>query len=649
VPTQVTYTIGLLLALAVGLCLLARPMLAEELPAEAIEAANALPLDFEMPHTTKWAKPYAGGSVKVLFFAQMNREVNIGPTRYAVELMQRFDFKGDAVLLVDNGPQGDSAALEKAFVKAEKIVTFPEKWSFRFDAQDEGLKQGWYKKSSFEDWGEMRIDKHWTMQDEKRLGVAWYATSFEMPETNGIPLMIYFGAVDGYCDVFLDGQKVGEQKIAPVTMWNHPFYIPLDKGLTPGRHVIVIRVKKESDQAGIWKPIWIVDKSRVVLPPRTTAYGGETGNQRLARLLKNDYDCYVSSGPVLSFLPESARKVIEKRVNNGAGLALFYAEGDEEILSNAQALDDVPDLLEGMEAKAYHLGKGRVVRAAGPPTPNPQSAEERFGWAVRSDWFYEKLGRAILWTAKREPPLKLSVQVRPASIPYSELARHHVTVAWEGDAGADDLQLEARIRSLVRGPFSLQPISPGPVAADRQLFSLPTLPADEYFVEVIARSPQGVVGWALGKLTVTAAERVENLELQQDWGEVGEHITGTVAVKSLSGQARSLRIQAVDKHGRVLEYQDIADPQGTVGFSLPIQPWMPSAVWVEAVLRAGEDEVSHVSAFFTVPHRKQDDWNFVLWGRLYGAPFLLPLVEETLTRCGVTARIETSALCALLP
>ncbi len=59
---------------------------------------------------------------------------------------------------------------------------------------------------------------------------------------------------------------------------------------------------------------------------------------------------------------------------------------------------------------------------------------------------------------------------------------------------------------------------------------------------------------------------------------------------------------------------------------------------------AGEDEVSHTSAFFTIPHRKQDDWNFVLWGVLYGASHLLPQVEETLARCGVTARIETSSV-----
>ncbi len=640
------WNITLPLALAFGLSLLVRPMPAEELPAEVLEAANALPVDFDTPHT-KWAKPYAQGPLRVLFFAQMNTDVNVGPTRYAVELMRRFDLEGDAVLVVDNGAYGDAEALDKAFAEVRKIVTFPEEWSFRFDAEEEGLSEAWHKQSSFEDWGKIRIDQHWTMQGEERRGVGWYATGFEMPQTDGTALMICFGAVDGYCDIFIDGRKVGEQTIAPVTMWDHPFYIPLDNGLTPGHHVMAIRVKKDSHNAGIWKPIWIVGKSELVLPPRRTAYGGEAGRQRLTRLLHNDYDCYVSSGPVFSFLPESARSVILQRVKSGAGLALLSAEGDEEILASAQVLKDMPDLLQGPKTKAYLLGKGRVVRAVGPPIPDlrhSNAAKERFGWAVRNDWHYEALGGAILWAAKREPPLKLSLGGLPARIPYSQVSKHRLTVTCGGSDQQNSFRLQARVRSLDRGPFSLYPTNQGQPSSGQQVFSLPSLPAGTYSVEVFARSKRGMGGWTMGELTVTTTEQVENLELQQDWGEVGEHITGTVAVKDLPGQGRSLRIQAVDKYGRVLEYQDIADPQGTVGFSLPIRPWMPSVVWVEAVLRAGEDEVSHTSAFFTIPHRRQDDWNFVLWGVLYGASHLLPQVEETLARCGVTARIETSSV-----
>ena len=52
-----------------------------------LETNNALVLDYVTPHT-KWAKPYAGGSIRVLYIAALNSNVNVGPTRAAVELIR---------------------------------------------------------------------------------------------------------------------------------------------------------------------------------------------------------------------------------------------------------------------------------------------------------------------------------------------------------------------------------------------------------------------------------------------------------------------------------------------------------------------------------------------------------------------------------
>ena len=76
------------------------------------------------------------------------------------------------------------------------------------------------------------------------------------------PLAIAFGAVDGYCDVFVDGSKVGEQKLAPEIMWNRPFHLPLEKRLSAGTHTLVIRVEKKcgtDSNAGIYLPVWVVE------------------------------------------------------------------------------------------------------------------------------------------------------------------------------------------------------------------------------------------------------------------------------------------------------------------------------------------------------------------------------------------------------
>ena len=155
--------------------------------------------------------------------------------------------------------------LTRAFGTAGSVVTFPYEWFFKFDAEGEGedvgLKEQWQKNTDFTDWGKMRIDKHWTMQGEDRRGTAWYGIAFDMPDTRGAPLACYFGSIDGAADIFIDGEKIGEQKLSAQGMWNQGFYLPVDDGLAPGRHTMVIRVSKGYANAGIWRRISIVDMS----------------------------------------------------------------------------------------------------------------------------------------------------------------------------------------------------------------------------------------------------------------------------------------------------------------------------------------------------------------------------------------------------
>ena len=82
-----------------------------------------------------------------------------------------------------------------------------------------------------------------------------------MQDTGRAPLGLWFGAVDGDADIFIDGEKVGEQKLHSSSMWCQGFFIPLPKGLSPGEHRIVVRVFKAKFNAGIWKEISMVDMS----------------------------------------------------------------------------------------------------------------------------------------------------------------------------------------------------------------------------------------------------------------------------------------------------------------------------------------------------------------------------------------------------
>ena len=74
---------------------------------DVLEEANSIENSSETPHT-KFARPYARGTVRTLFIAPLSADVNVLPLRHAVELKQRFDIDGDAVLVLP--AQGDTYA-----------------------------------------------------------------------------------------------------------------------------------------------------------------------------------------------------------------------------------------------------------------------------------------------------------------------------------------------------------------------------------------------------------------------------------------------------------------------------------------------------------------------------------------------------------
>ena len=165
--------------------------------------------------------------------------------------------------------------LTRAYGREGNVLTFPDEWHFKFDAepdeQDVGLTEQWQKTTDLSGWRMMRTDKHWTLQDEDRRGTAWYGIQFDLPDTGSAPLAFFFAAVDGFTDIFLDGEKIGEQKLSAQAMWNQGFFIPLDDGLASGRHTLMLRVTKNYANAGMWRRVSIVDISTPVSDDLRTA------------------------------------------------------------------------------------------------------------------------------------------------------------------------------------------------------------------------------------------------------------------------------------------------------------------------------------------------------------------------------------------
>ena len=143
-------------------------------------------------------------------------------------------------------------------IDEESVLDFPIKWRFQLDPQNVGITERWFEKSGDLDLKEINTDSPWTAQGYDYHGVAWYYIDFTLPKDipEQTPLSIFFGAVDGFVDVYLDGTKIGEQKEDLAIMWDKSFSIVIPHDLQRDKtHRLAIRVRKDSFSAGIWKPL----------------------------------------------------------------------------------------------------------------------------------------------------------------------------------------------------------------------------------------------------------------------------------------------------------------------------------------------------------------------------------------------------------
>ena len=393
------------------------------------------------------------------------------------------------------------------------------------------------------------------------------------------------------------------------------------------------------------------------------AFGGSVGEERLVRLLETPYDCYVvKPRGVFEQMPEQLQRLVMQRVRDGAGMVLPTDNEDvKRIFEDAAAVESLPAALPGQSIEAYTLGKGRLARAPidqGWKINGAPPVDQIFGVDLKRDLSYEATGRAILWAAGREPKLRVSAHVSenadnnlvghvdPEPIARGKLSQLGIAVSWSGTSSASPLKWRARFLNQEQGPTPWQSLGTMHGAKGGKYLSLPILPSGDYWFHVEARSERGVVeGWTVKPFTVATDEKVAELKLLREWGEAGSLIEGSVQVHSPHRADRTLRVQAIDRYGRVLARRGFPAPQAQVSFAMPTASWMPGYIGVQATLldSGGEPICStYAPTAYSIPKKKQDQWNFVMWGRMH-AHQSLDIIEEMLARCGVTARIETTS------
>ena len=151
-------------------------------------------------------------------------------------------------------------------------------WQFRLDPNDVGLKEKWEQApwEEVKDWDRLRTDFFWDNPYDSETdpaltaklkgydGIGWYATRQSIPEEmKGRKLMLYFGAVDESCWVYVNGKLAGTHLFKDSNEWRTSFEIRIDEFIDWERSTqqFTVRVEDKAGAGGIWKRVWLVSAS----------------------------------------------------------------------------------------------------------------------------------------------------------------------------------------------------------------------------------------------------------------------------------------------------------------------------------------------------------------------------------------------------
>ena len=412
----------------------------------------------------------------------------------------------------------------------------------------------------------------------------------------------------------------------PHTKWATPyargpvkvlFFAGRRDDYTKGRHVVELLQRFDLRAETAW---WDIGSRQWV--------GGEAGIARIARLLGEPWDVFVFLDVSPQQLPEEHAAAVMSRVAQGAGLVLVGAE-ETPFPEVARKPIERPAWLPADDT--YLLDRGRTVHL-----PAREEIAYGLGWEVQYDYQAEKLGRAILWAARREPQMTLRVQLP------QELVRAQLPTAGQVQwaSAPEQTKLQIRVRGA-DGRIVRTLAAPCRDAEGTATVELPRLRAGRYHVDVIARSPEGVQCWTTAPVTVTSARTIKSVDLHSTWAEIGDWAAGSVELAEEALPGQQLTLQVVDRRGRILIRQDL-DVQGrTSPFRFRIEPWMPMLLRVEAVLSDTDGEVAAGHTFFRVTKRHQGQFNFIVWSSPDDT--LGPYGVESLARMGVTTVLNIDA------
>ena len=159
-------------------------------------------------------------------------------------------------------------------VNAYESMSLNGEWNYIVDVQEEGyydyrmhrLTNGFFKDAkvkrpedlieyNFDKSPFMRIPSDWNTQDERLFfyeGTVWFKNTFAATPMEGHRTLLYFGAVNYDCRVWVNGREAGHH-IGGFT----PFNFDISDLLVSGENVVIVKVDNKRHTDGV--PTWIFD------------------------------------------------------------------------------------------------------------------------------------------------------------------------------------------------------------------------------------------------------------------------------------------------------------------------------------------------------------------------------------------------------
>ena len=154
----------------------------------------------------------------------------------------------------------------RAYPNARPVLTLDNDWRFATDPKGTGLQQN-YASPTFNDASWKTINATAYLQDQgfpDYHGTAWYRKTFDAPSqtsddpqgVNSQKVLLFFGAVDGDAEVYVNGKKIGEHLPSQLGKgWDQPFILDATSAMKPEQNLIAVKVTKDKYKSGIYQGV----------------------------------------------------------------------------------------------------------------------------------------------------------------------------------------------------------------------------------------------------------------------------------------------------------------------------------------------------------------------------------------------------------